>query len=229
MSSRIQKRVYGSRVFGSRGYGLLLFLWIALVTGCATQPFDYSALKAANPQSILVIPPMNNSVEVNAPYIFISSISSALAEKGYYVFPVALVDQFMKDNGLPTPAEMNAAPLDKLQSIFGADAVLYVTIDDWGQQYQVLSSVAVVSSHWRLVDARTGLELWSGRAYAQESSGDGGGGLGGMLVSAVVTQIAGSISDPTPRLSKIATYSAVNNQRVGLLPGPYLRAKGQAQ
>lgn len=218
------RSLFLNRVFRS----LLLVSLIALGAGCAHQPYDYSALKAADPHSILVIPPLNNTVEVNAPYIFLSSITSALGEKGYYVFPVALVDQFMKDNGLPTPAEMNAAPLDKLRDIFHADAVLYVSIDDWGQQYQVLNSVAVVSSTWRLVDAKTGLELWTGKAFAKQSSGDGGGGLAGMLVSAVVTQIAGSISDPTPNLSRMATYQAVNNGAVGLLPGHYLRAMGKA-
>jgi hypothetical protein len=37
-----------------------------------------------------------------------------LAEKGYYVLPVAVIDQFLKENGLPTPAEMNGIPLEKI-------------------------------------------------------------------------------------------------------------------
>lgn len=198
-------------------------------TGCAVKPYDYTALKASQPRSILVIPPQNNTVEVNAPYIFLSTITAPLAERGYYVFPVAVIDQFLKDNGLPTPAEMNAIPLDKIREHIGPDAVLYVTIDDWGQQYQVLSSVSRVSSQWRLVDAKTGQQLWSGRAFAQQSSGDGGGGLAGMLVAAVVEQVLSAIDDKTPQLSRMANYNTIYSQSRGLLPGPYLPVPDKAK
>jgi len=201
----------------------LLLAWFVFTTGCAVQPYDYSALKAAKPRSILVIPPKNNTVEVNAPYTFLSTISAPLAEKGYYVFPVAVIDQFMKQNGLPTPAEMNQVPLEKIMEIIGPDAVLYVTIEDWGQEYQVITSKAVVSSRWRLVNARTGQLLWEGRAYAEDSSSDGQNSLAGALIAAVVDQVVSSLSDKTPDLSRRANFHTVNNQHRGLLPGPYLK------
>src|SRR5210317_1864170 len=90
--------------------------FVVLLSGCVapTGPYDYSALENSRPRSILVIPPLNNSIEVNAPYIFLATITRPLAEKGYYVFPVAVIDAFLKENGLPTPAEMNGIPLDKI-------------------------------------------------------------------------------------------------------------------
>ncbi|WP_020410530.1 DUF799 domain-containing protein [Hahella ganghwensis] len=211
--------------FKSAGY--LLPVLFAFMTGCAIQPYDYTALKEAKPRSILVIPPVNNTVEVNAPYTFLSTISAPLAEKGYYVFPVAVIDQFMKQNGLPTPVEMNQVPLEKIREIIGPDAVLYVTIEDWGQQYQVISSRAVVSSRWRLVDARTGNLLWEGRAHAEESSNDGGGDLAVALIGALVEQIASTVSDKTPGLSRRANFNTIDNQHRGLLPGPYLKIPPQ--
>lgn len=200
---------------------LTLILAFVVLTGCAAKPYDYSALKAANPRSILVIPPKNNSVEVNAPYTFLSTISAPLAERGYYVFPVAMVDTFFKENGLPTTAEMNEVPLDKLKEFINPDAILYVDIDQWGQEYQLISSKTVVSSRWRLIDGETGALLWQGSAQAVQSSGDGGGGLAGALIGAVIDQIAGSIVDKTPDLSRQANNLTVYNQHRGLLPGPY--------
>ena len=97
-------------------YSIAVFtVFVMLLTGCQATHirYDYSALENSRPRSILVIPPVNNSVEVNAPYIFLSTISRPLAEKGYYVFPVAVIDRFLKENGLPTPIEMNGIPLDK--------------------------------------------------------------------------------------------------------------------
>jgi len=183
--------------------------------------YDYTAFLEAEPRSILVRPPVNNSVDVEAPYTYISTITKPLAEKGYYVFPVAVIDHFLKENGLPTPAEMNAVPLDKIKEHIGADAVLYVTINEWGQKYQVLSSVTTVNADMKLVEVETGALLWEGQAKAQQSSDDGGGDIFVALASAVIEQVAKSISDHTPGLARLANTNAVNDGSRGLPDGPY--------
>ncbi len=203
----------------------LLFLpFIILITsGCATiTPYDYTAFEISKPRSIVVIPPNNNSIEVNAPYIYLSTLTRPLAEKGYYVFPVFVIDYFLKENGLPTPAEMNGIPLDKISEHIGADAVLYVSIEEWGQKYQLIQSVTKVHATLRLVDVKTGDLLWDSIAVAEVSSGDGGGGLAGLLVNAVVTQVLNStIIDPTPELARRANNSAIGCQVRGMPDGPY--------
>ena len=147
------------------------------------------------PRSVLVLPPLNQSVQVNAPYSYLSTVSQPLAEAGYYVFPVAVIDAFMKENGLPTPGEMHEVPLDKIGEVFGADAVLYVLIEDYGQKYQVLSSTTVVKAKAKLVDVPTGSTLWEGGVQVAQGSGDSGGGVIGMLVTAAVAQMIESTSD----------------------------------
>lgn len=203
-----------------------VMLGIALLSGCQTvQPYDYTNLKASKPTSILVLPPINNSVEVTAPYSFLSTISRPLAEKGYYVFPVSVIDAFMKENGLPTSYEMhNVSPSDIYQQTH-ADSILYVTINDWGQRYELLASNTIVDSTVKLVDAQTGALLWESQFYYVLASGDGGAGLVGMLVNAVVTQVAGSVVDRTPRASRFANQAALDNSKTGLLPGPYVIAQ----
>lgn len=197
--------------------------------GCATNlpEFDYSALRSHPPRSILVIPPLNETVEVNAPYIYLSTITRPLAEAGYYVFPVAVIDAFLKDNGLPTPGEMNSVPLDKIAKYIGADAVLYVAIEEWGQKYQVLASTTVVKSHARLVDVASGETLWQGAAHLAESSGDSNSGLIGMAVAALIDQVVDTLSDETRNLSSRANQGMIFNERTGLLPGPYRQVRGE--
>jgi hypothetical protein len=205
------------------------FVSIFILSGCASvEPYNYSALQQAAPRSILVLPPMNSSVEVNAPYSYLSTISQPLAEKGYYVFPVSVIDSFLKENGLPTPAEMNGIALDKIDEIIGADAVLYVDIQDWGQKFEVLSSVAVVQGHIKLVSVKTGDILWDSVISAQyNSNNNSGGGLVGALVGAVVSHIAGEISDNSPLVARIANAEAFNSSKRGLLNGPYKIEKKQ--
>lgn len=200
----------------------LMPILVSFLSGCVTQlPYDYSALNASKPRSIVVIPPQNNTVEVNAQYIFLSTISKPLAEKGYYVFPVSVIDNFLKENGLPTPAEMNSVPLDKIDKIIGADAVLYVSIEEWGQKYQLISSKAVVKAQLKLVDVKTGTLLWDSTVSAEHASGDGGGGLAGALLGAIIEQVGGSLVDKTRGLSRNANTMAINNSKSGLLNGPY--------
>lgn len=199
----------------------LLMLAATLLTGCQVTPYDYSAINAEKPRSILVLPPLNNSVEVAAPYTYLSVISRPIAEKGYYVFPVSVIDAFLKENGLPTPAEMNTIPLDKVREHIGADAVLYVTIEDWGQKYVVLSSKTVVRGHVKLVSTQTGALLWDAQIQAEQSSDGGGNGLIGALVNAAITQIVGNTVDYTPNVARVANNLAVNSQARGLPYGPY--------
>jgi hypothetical protein len=198
-------------------------LALAILTGCASAPPKPVAPDPNWPRSILVMPPLNHSIEPNAPYTYLSTISRPLAEKGYYVFPVAVIDQLLKDNGLPTPDEMNAIPLDKIRQHTGADAVLYGVISDWGQKFQVITSSTVVSVHLRLVDTRTGAELWQGKVHGRQNSDSHNGGLLGAVVNAVANQVAGSISDQTPQLARSANYSTIYGSGGKGLPDGFYR------
>jgi hypothetical protein len=192
-----------------------------VVMGCATvQERDDSFYREHMPRSILVLPPLNESVAVDAPYSYLSTISMPLGEAGYYVFPVAVVDAFMKDNGLPTPDEMHGVALAKLREVFGTDAVLYVVIEDWGQKYVLLSSNTVVKARARLVDTASGRDLWTGRIDWVEGSGSGGNDLLGMVISAAIEQIIESAGDAAHDAARRANANMVLDSRSGLLPGP---------
>jgi hypothetical protein len=192
---------------------------LTLTCSCAVKA-NYGLYRSHMPRSILVLPPLNESMAVNAPYTYLSTVSRPLAESGYYVFPVAVIDAFMKDNGLPTPGEMHTVPLDKIKEVIGADAVLYVTIEGWGQKYLVISSTTIVKARARLVDVATGATLWMGTAHIARGSGGGQSGIVGLLVAAVVHQIVASMTDPTHELSREATSLMVFNSDNGLLFGP---------
>jgi hypothetical protein len=213
-------------------YKLTIALIAALVlSACATtKPYDYSAYRAHAPRSILVLPPLNHSNDVNAPYIYLSTISRPLAEHGYYVFPVAVVESFMKQNGLSEPAEMQNVPLAKLEDVFGPDAVLYTTIDDWGQKYHVLSSDTTVELSSRLIDAESGTEIWKGHTRTVRSSNSGSGSLLAEAVVALVQQVVGSTRDYTRQTSSIANTQMIDNAQKGLPYGPYNpKATGDAR
>ncbi|OEZ62159.1 DUF799 domain-containing protein [Duganella sp. HH105] len=197
----------------------------ALVVGCATPkaPYDYSAFKAAKPRSIVVLPPLNNSPDVNAGNSVYAQVTRPLAEAGYYVLPVALVGETFKQNGLTSAADIHAVDAQKLNQIFGADAAMYVTITSYGASYTVVNSVVVVSANAKLVDLKTGNLLWTGTASASNDEGgnSGGGGLIGALVAAAVKQIINSTTDASHPVAGVASARLLSaGMPNGMLYGP---------
>jgi hypothetical protein len=206
----------------SRIFKLLLPLLIVFIAGCVTTPpFDYSSFRNHRPRSILVLPPLNQTTDVNAPYTYLSTITRPLTECGYYVFPVAVVDAYMKENGLPSPEEMHGVALDKIRNIIGADAVLYVTIEEWGQKYIVVQSITTIKAKARLIDTASGEVIWQGTQAVSQGSGGGGDPIA-MLITAAVTQIINTMVDYTHDLSRVANYTMIYDANQGFLAGPYL-------
>ena len=190
-------------------------------SGCVNvPPYDYTNYRAHPPRSILVLPPLNESTSVQGTYSYLSTVTRPLAELGYYVFPVAVMDQFLKENGMPTAGEMHQVPLNKVLEILGADAVLYITVEQYGSKYSVVNSATIVRLRARLVDTRTGTLLWEGRGQAEESSG-GSGSILGDLLSAALTQAINSGTDAAHGVCHEANYSLFQRKDHGLLYGPY--------
>ena len=203
--------------------GLLVLLFAGLLGGCATPPpYDYSAFKQSDPASILVLPPVNRSPDIKATYSMLAHITHPLAEAGYYVMPVALVDETFKQNGLMNADEMHMAPPAKLREIFGADAALYIEVSEYGSSYHILSSEVSVAAHAKLVDLRTGQLLWEGAARASTAENqNSGGGLVGMLVTAAVNQIINTLTERGHEVAGITSQRLLaGGMPNGILYGP---------
>jgi hypothetical protein len=206
----------------NRIFNLLLTFLLVLLSGCVTPPsFDYSSFRNHRPRSILVLPPLNQTTDVNAPYTYLSTITQPLAECGYYVFPVAVVDAYMKENGLPSPEEMHGVALAKIRDIIGADAVLYVTIEEWGQKYIVVQSVTTLKTKAKLIDTTSGSVIWQGMQAVSRGSGSGGDPIA-MLIAAALTQIINSMVDSNHDLARVANHGMIYDANQGFLAGPYL-------
>ena len=202
----------------------LLAVGVLLLAGCATQPgYDYTAFRESRPKSILVLPPLNDSPDVNATYSMYAQTTLPLAESGYYVLPVTLVDEAFRQNGLTAPADIQQVPLKKLREIFGADAALYIKVTHYGTKYMIVSSETRVSAEGKLVDLRSGATLWEGRATASSAEGDNnsGGGALGLLLKAVITQIADTLSNRGHPIAGITADRLLSAGRPnGILYGP---------
>lgn len=205
---------------------VLMLLSLALTVGCATRKsYDYTEYKTSDPKSILILPPKNSTPDVKASYSLYSHTQRPLSEAGYYVFPIALVDETFKNNGLTVIDDIHLVDTAKLYQIFGADAALYIDIKEYGTKYYIVKSASVVTAQGRLVDLKSGNLLWEGSATASSEEGkDNQGGLAGMLISAIVDQVVGSVFDKSYSVSAITTNRLLSPMKHdGVLYGPRSR------
>ena len=196
---------------------------------CATEPMpkDYPAFRESSPRSILVMPPINLSPDIKAQATFLATSTVPLAESGYYVIPVALSNETFKQNGMVVAEEAHAIEFSRLREIFGADAALYITVNRFGSRYQVFNSALEAEASARLIDLRSGQELWSGYAAITENSTSGsinsGESLLAVLVGAVVSQIVNTVSDNSFYVGRKANYQMLSagERRSSILYGQY--------
>ncbi|RQR43488.1 hypothetical protein DIE20_11520 [Burkholderia sp. Bp9131] len=200
---------------------------LSLLAACAgpAKNVDYTAFKNSRPTSILVLPPVNNTTDVNATNGMLSQMTMPLAEAGYYVIPVALAEETFKQNGLNGPAEIAQVDPAKLRSIFGADAVLYTKVTQYGSVYQLIDSTTIVAASAKLVSLKSGDVLWQGegRATGKEVGVNVNVGMGlvGSLVQAAVKQVAHNLTDEAHDVAGLTSQRMLSaGPPNGLLYGP---------
>lgn len=172
----------------------ILCLMVAMLTGCASPPAkkDLSAFIAAAPRSILVVPAVNKTLDVDAPNYLLSTLTVPLAEKGFYIFPVNTAKFVLEQEGMYEGEQIHKQPPETLAKLFGADAVLYVTINRWDAQYAVIATTVTVEFDYRMV-GKDGTELWKANQrmqYTPDNNNSGGHPLAVLISAAIKAAVA---------------------------------------
>ena len=100
-------------------------------TSQITRESQYAAMYNDMPVTILLMPPINNTTNVEAKDLLYTSISRPLAEAGYYVISPLLAMDILKAESAYDAEMFIDKPLTLFRDYFGADAVVFSQIDDW--------------------------------------------------------------------------------------------------
>lgn len=197
---------------------------LAALVGCAappTQKKDLSAFQAAAPRSILVVPAVNKSLDVDAANYLLSTLTVPLAEKGFYVFPVNTAKFVLEQEGFYEGEQIHNQTPQSLASLFGADSVLYVTIKRWDAQYAVLAATVTVEFEYRIV-GKDGAEIWQAVQKMQYSpqATNTGHPLGNLIAAAINAAVTRAAPNYMP-LAQQANQLVFVSGPSALPDGPY--------
>ena len=178
---------------------------IILITACAllfascntmshTRGELYPKMYEAKPVALLVMPPINNSNNVEAKDLLYTSISKPLAEAGYYVISPHLAMEIFKAESAYDAENFIEGNVGMFGKVFGADAVIFSVIDEWkkkgfGIETKITYIVKSTRSNEVLFDRTCDLYL--------NLSDDNyyGGGIAGALANIAVSAINTALTD----------------------------------
>jgi len=196
----------------------LLSLLLILVSACGPKYISkkdaFPNIYEERPLSILVLPPINMTTAADAKEYYATTIAEPLSFAGYYIYPIEVTTDILKNEGLYDTEILGGLPPEKFKQFFGANAVLYIKILKWDTSYYVIGGNVTVAVDCLLKSTTTGRDLWKydGTIVVDTTGGSGGsGGLAGLIVKVIATAIQTAATDyiPIAKQANIITISSM--------------------
>lgn len=111
-----------------------------IFTSCSTiaplkKSVAYKGMYDEKPTTILLMPPINKSTNVEAKEYFHSTLLVSLANQGFYVIPPFLSMEILKRESAYDAELFLNSSLSKFGEVFGADIALFTIIHKWDKSY----------------------------------------------------------------------------------------------
>ncbi len=174
---------------------LFLLVIVALVvSSCTTTKTPlrseaYKGIYAEKPITILLMPPINKSTNVEAKEYFHSTLNIPLNNAGYYVIPQILSMEVLKKESAYDAENFLNSPVNKFGEIFGADLVLFTIINKWDKSG--LAAKVYVGVEYIFKSTKTNEIVYTrkGTVTYDASINTGMGGLANLAASAINTAV----------------------------------------
>ena len=175
-----------------------IILLTVVVSSCGftsqlTRESQYAAMYENMPVTILVMPPINNTSNVEAKDLLYTSISRPLAEAGYYVISPLLAMDVLKAESAYDAELFIDRPLTMFRDYFGADAVVFSQIDEWTKR-----GFGIDTKIRYIIKSATSGEVLFDRScdlYLNLQQNSGGTSALSQLVDLAVSAVATALTD----------------------------------
>jgi hypothetical protein len=179
-----------------------IYIIIVLVaisfTSCKTaapiaKSVAYKGLYDEKPLSLLIMPPINKSVNVEAKEYFHSTLYTPVANAGYYVIPPFLSMEILKKESAYDSEFFIDSPLNKFGEIFGVDIALFTIIHKWNKSS--IASKVTVDVEYIIKSTKTNEILYSRRGEVVYSTSVSTGNVFGNIVGSLISTAATKFVD----------------------------------
>ncbi|HAZ57747.1 MAG TPA: hypothetical protein DCY22_03990, partial [Bacteroides graminisolvens] len=143
-------------------------------TATTTRGDSYPKMYAEKPLTILVMPPINKTVNVEAKEYFYTSMAMPLAEKGYYVISPFLAMDFLKSESAYDSEMYIDGSLTAFKNVFGADVALFTIINQWSKS--TIGSVITVDIEYILKSTTSNEVLFTRKGVLRVDTSVNSGG-----------------------------------------------------
>lgn len=192
------------------------------LTNQVTRESQYAAMYNDMPITLLVMPPINNTSNVEAKDLLYTSISRPLAEAGYYVISPLLAMDVLKAESAYDAEMFIDKPLTMFRDYFGADAVVFSQIDDWTKR-----GFGIDTKIRYIIKSATSGEVLFDRScdlYLDLQQNSGNNSALGLLIDLAASAIATATTDHIVAARK-ANYYIFRDIPRGKYNPQYLRDK----
>jgi hypothetical protein len=190
-------------------------LFLIVLSGCQTVQVTkgeaFPNMYGEKPASILVVPAINSTTAADAAALYSTTIAMPLAESGYYVFSIPFVEQFLQREGITDGEQVSHIPLSKFKEMFGADAVLFVTLNSWDTNYYVTGGNVTVGAKFELKSTTSNQTLWQ---YDDVVVHNTSGNSGNLIADIITTALTTALVDYVP-IAHVVNQRIVNSMPVG--------------
>lgn len=179
-------------------------LIILVLSGCAEMGTKQDAYPSMytdrKPVSMLIVPAINESTAADAGDLLNVTVTQPFSNHGYYVMPMPIVADIFRREGILEGTQVKGLPTSIFKKNFGADSVLFMTIESWDKNYAILAGNITVSIEYVLLSTETNEVLWS---YDSTIVVDTSGSSGNIFVDLIATAVATGVADYVPVASQV--------------------------
>lgn len=161
-----------------------------------TKATAFQGMYDENPVVMLIMPPINNSSNVEAKDYFYTTMNVPLAEAGYYVIPPATALATLQRESAYDSERFINGDLAAFRKMFGADVAVFTIIKSWNKQ--MLSSQIVIEIEYVFKSTKSNEVLYRRDATIicdTSVSRSSSGSLAGLLFQAAANAVKTAVTD----------------------------------
>ncbi|MCK9206696.1 MAG: DUF799 family lipoprotein [Salinivirgaceae bacterium] len=174
-----------------------IFLFAAvtvLLSACTTtdpiaKSVAYKGMYNEKPLTILLMPPINKSTNVEAKEYFHSTLNIPIANAGFYVIPTFLSMEMLKRESAYDAELFLNSPITKFGEVFGADLALFTIIHKWDKSG--IAAKVYVEVEYIIFSTKTNEIVYTrrGDVIYDASVSTGAGGIAGLVADIALSAI----------------------------------------